>query len=293
MLIEIENEMLKAKISSDGAELREVKNKNNNIDYMWTGDDKYWGRVSPILFPIVGALKNEQYQVDDKTFSMSQHGFLRDAKFESVYQDESRVSFVFESDGAFTNVYPYEFRILIHYTLQENSLNVEWEVINLDKKTMYFSIGAHPAFRVPLLENERMEDFHLLFTKAENEDVIEFNVENSLVRENGTANDISMIPLSSSLFENDAIIYSNIDSIKLASSKSDHSVEVLFEEFPYVGVWSKYDETDDTIAPFVCIEPWHGLADMQDSDGDFKNKRGINELEVGETFKTDYSMKFE
>lgn len=293
MLISIENESLKAKISLNGAELREVKSKENNLDYMWTGDEAYWNRVSPVLFPIVGALKDEQYQVDDKTYSMSQHGFLRDAKFELVSEDKSRASFAFESDGEFTDVYPYEFKILIHYTLEENKLNVAWEVINLNKEKMYFAIGAHPAFRVPLLENEKMEDFHLVFTKAENKDVIEFDVANSLVREDGTANDISMIPLTSSLFKNDAIIYSNIDSIKLASSKSDHSVEVLFEEFPYVGVWSKYDETDDTIAPFVCIEPWYGLADMQDSDGDFKNKRGINKLDVGETFKTNYSMKFE
>ena len=292
-MIQIENEWLKVEISSDGAEIRKVKNKKNNLDYMWTGDETYWGRVSPVLFPIVGGLKDAEYQLNGQTYSMTQHGFLRDVVFELDEQSEKDVTFSFESAGRFTQVYPYEFKALIHYILKEDSLIVKWDIHNLNEEKMYFSIGAHPAFKVPLLNHEKMEDYSLEFTKAKNKPVIEYEIKDALTHEKGAADNISTIPLANDLFINDAIIFSNIDSIKLVSSKSEHAVEVIFEDFPFVGVWSKYDEEDATIAPFVCIEPWYGIADMHDTSGDFKKKHGINELEVGEVFKADYKMRFE
>ena len=291
-MIIIENEWLKVELSRDGAELRKVLHKKNDLNYMWTGDEAYWGRVSPVLFPIVGRLKKDEYQLNDQTYSMSQHGFLRDAEFDVEEQTASHITFVFESKGRFTDVYPYEFKALIHYTLQKDSLILGWEIVNLNDETMYFAIGAHPAFKVPLLENETKEDYSLKFTPASGKHVVEYEVKDALIHEKGPADDISMIPLSNSLFINDALIYSNIESIKLISSKSDHSVEVIFEKFPFVGVWSKHMETDTTMAPFVCIEPWHGIADMHDTNGDFKNKEGINKIEVGNTFQTDYKIKF-
>ena len=293
MLIEIENEWLKVEISRDGAELRKVKHKKNNLDYMWTGDPAYWGRVSPVLFPIIGKLKEDRFQLNKQTYSMSQHGFLRDVEFDVNEQTATHISFVFESTGRFAHVYPYEFKVLIHYRLKKDTLIVEWEIVNLNNETMYFSIGAHPAFKVPLLEDETTEDYSLQFTHAVNKNVIEYEIKDGLIHEKGIAHDISTIPLSNSLFKNDALIYSNIESIKLVSSKSDHSVEVMFEKFPFVGVWSKYMESDAKMAPFVCIEPWHGIADSHDTNGDFKNKHGINKLGIGRTFQTEYKMKFQ
>ncbi|MGI8385207.1 aldose 1-epimerase family protein [Robertmurraya sp. P23] len=291
-MITIESEWLKVDIESHGAEVRRVKHKKNGLDYMWTGDNKYWGRVSPVLFPIVGRLKDDQYQVNGQTYKMSQHGFLRDVEFSVLEQTATNASFIFESAGRFSDVYPYEFKAIIRYILQDDSLSVHWEIVNENEKEMHFSIGAHPAFKIPLLENETIEDYHLHFTPAADKNVREYELQNSLLHEKGSINDIGTLPLTNSLFAHDALVFSNIDRITLVSNKSSHGVEVMFENFPFVGIWSKYIDEDGSIAPFVCIEPWYGVADTYDTSGDFSEKFGNNMLEPGNTFHTEYSMRF-
>lgn len=292
MLIQIENEWLNVEISSSGAEVRRVNHKKNDLDYMWSGDSTYWGRVSPVLFPIVGRLKNDQYQLNGETFEMSQHGFLRDVEFEIDKQSSTNVTFVLVSAGRFTQIYPYEFKAYIHYTLAEDTLIVKWEIVNENEKEMYFSIGGHPAFNVPLLENETFEDYHVQLIPAQNKEVIQYEIKDSLIHEKGPTNESLQIPLSNSLFINDALVYRNIQSAKLVSEKSGYGVEVMFENFPYVGIWSKYMSDTGESAPFVCIEPWYGIADTHDTSGNFKEKLGINQLTIGEVFKTAYKMKF-
>lgn len=291
-MILIENDWLKVGIEKHGAEVRKVMHKKNGLDYMWTGDERYWGRVSPVLFPIVGRLKDDQYQLDGKTYKMSQHGFLRDVEFEVAEQTSANVSFVFESLGRFAHLYPYEFKAIIRYRLMEDSLIVQWQILNENSDEMYFSIGAHPAFQVPLLENENIEDYHLTFTPATNKNVMEYEIKNATVHQKGTADNLSTIQLSQTLFTHDALIYSNIDKVTLGSKKSSYGVEVMFQGFPYVGIWSKYMDSDGTMAPFVCIEPWYGIADTYDTTGNFKEKLGMNKLEAGETFQAEYVMKF-
>lgn len=291
-MIVIENDWLKVGIENKGAEVRKVEHKKNELDYMWTGDSAYWGRVSPVLFPIVGRLKGDQYQIDGETYELPQHGFLRDVEFDVDNHTTEQVSFVFKSAGRFLDVYPYEFKATIYYILNEDSLIVRWKIENDSKEEMYFSIGAHPAFRIPLLENEVIEDYRLEFTPAPNKTVLQYELKDSLIHEKGTANDIASISLTASLFKNDAVIYSNIDNIILTSNKSNHEVEVTFNGFPFVGIWSKYIETDGTMAPFVCIEPWYGIADTHDTSGNMKEKFGVNRLEVGKTFQAEYEMKF-
>jgi galactose mutarotase-like enzyme len=239
---------------------------------MWTGDPVYWGRVSPVLFPIVGRLKDDQYQINGQTYKMSQHGFLRDVEFDVVEHTTTNAAFIFESAGRFSDVYPYEFKAIIRYELEDDTLAVHWEIVNENEEEMHFSIGAHPAFKIPLLEDETVEDYCLHFTPAMNKNVIEYELENSLLHEKGCVNNIRTLPLKKTLFAHDALVYSNIDKIILLSNKSSHGVEVLFENFPFVGIWSKYDEEDNSIAPFVCIEPWYGVADRFDTSGDFKEK---------------------
>ncbi|WHY84056.1 aldose 1-epimerase family protein [Neobacillus novalis] len=290
MMIVIENDWLKVEISPNGAEVRKVQHKKNGLDYMWTGDTAYWGRVSPVLFPIVGRLKEDGYQLEGKTYEMSQHGFLRDVEFEVAAQNSTEVSFRFRSGSSYLHVYPYEFKAIIRYTLMEDNLIVGWEIENETKEEMFFSIGAHPAFRIPLLENETEENYNLHFIPAANKNVREYEIENSLIREKGVVNDLSSIPLNDSLFAHDALIYSNIDQVTLSSNKSNHGVEVRFDGFPFVGIWSKY--TDGKMAPFVCIEPWYGIADTYNTNGNLKEKFGINKIEPKEAFRTEYIMKF-
>ncbi|WP_335554178.1 aldose 1-epimerase family protein [Neobacillus vireti] len=291
-MIIIENDWLTVEISKVGAEVRKVKHKKNGMDYMWTGDKAYWGRVSPVLFPIVGRLNEDKYQLEGKTYEMSQHGFLRDVEFEVQEQTPSDVTFCFESGGRYLQVYPYDFKAVIHYRLMEETFVVHWEIVNENEREMYFSMGAHPAFRIPLLENETVRDYSLHFTPAANKNVIEYELKDSLVHEKGNANQLSKIQLTDSLFAHDALIYSNIDQITLVSNKSNHGVEVMFREFPFVGIWSKYTDTDGKMAPFVCIEPWYGIADTYKTTGNFKEKFGINMLNPRESFHAEYNMKF-
>ncbi|MFF2445506.1 aldose 1-epimerase family protein [Neobacillus sp. NPDC058068] len=289
-MIVIENDWLKVEISRNGSEVRKVKHKTNGLDYMWTGDPAYWGRVSPVLFPIVGRLKEDRYQLEGETYEMSQHGFLRDVEFEVDDQTTTDVSFRFESRGRYGHVYPYEFIAIIRYSINEEILTVRWEIVNINKEEMYFSIGAHPAFRIPLLENETLENYNLHFISAANKNVMEYEIDNSLIREKGIVNDLSSIPLNDSLFANDALIYSNIDQVTLSSNKSNHGVEVRFEGFPFVGIWSNY--TEGKMAPFICIEPWYGIADTYNTNGNLKEKFGINKIEPREAFRAEYKMRF-
>lgn len=291
-MIVIENDWLKVSIASDGAEVREVKHKKNGLSYMWTGDSAFWGRVSPVLFPIVGRLKGDQYAIAGQTYQMSQHGFLRDVSFEVTFQTTDRVNFLFESAGRFTDIYPYEFKAVIHYTLKENSLAVTWEIINENEGEMYFSMGAHPAFKIPLMEEETIEDYSLKFSPAANKRVTEYELTASLILEKGSVDVVEAMPLSPSLFANDALVYSNIDRVILTSSKTNSGVDMTLKDFPFVGIWTKYKETDGSVAPFVCIEPWYGVADRHDATGEFKEKFGVNKLAVGETFQAEYSMRF-
>lgn len=290
MMIVIENDWLLVEISTNGAEVRKVQHKKNGLDYMWRGDPAFWGRVSPVLFPIVGRLKEDRYQLDGKTYEMSQHGFLRDVEFDVALQNSTDVCFRFSSGRSYLNVYPYEFKAIIRYTLMEDKLIVGWEIINETNEEMYFSIGAHPAFRIPLVENETAENYNLHFIPAADKNVMEYEIENSLIREKGIVNDLVSIPLTDSLFANDALIYSNIDQVTLSSNKSKHGVEVRFDGFPFVGIWSKY--TDGKMAPFVCIEPWYGIADTYNTNGNLKEKFGINKIEPKEAFRAEYIMKF-
>lgn len=288
----IENDYLKVEISTLGAEIRKIHHKKNGLDYMWTGDPAYWGRVSPVLFPIVGRLKDNRYELDGQTYEMSQHGFLRDVEFDAGQQTPTTISFVFESAGRFLHIFPFDFKAVIRYILNEETVIVQWEIVNESNEQMYFSIGGHPAFRIPLLENETIEEYRLHVTPAANKNVMEYELKDSLIQEKGPANDLSTIQLTDSLFSNDALIYSHIDHITLASDKTSHGVEVVTEGFPFVGIWSKYVEAEGKAAPFICIEPWYGIADTYNTTGNFKEKFGTNTLMPRETFRAEYKMKF-
>lgn len=291
MKTSIKNDWLYAEFASSGAELRKVTHKKNGLEYMWTGDSAYWGRVSPVLFPIVGRLKNDSYQLQNKSYSMSQHGFLRDVEFQAEEQTEDAITFVFSSEGRYLDVYPYDFKAYIHYELKEDTLLVKWEIVNVNNEEMYFSIGAHPAFRVPMAESDTVSGYQLSLTPAENNQVMEYELKNSLIHEKGPAGNIQSIGLDAELFANDAIVFSHIDKVSLTSTHSGRGVDVLLKNFPFVGIWSRYME-DGTMAPFVCIEPWYGIADTHDASGKLNEKFGINKLEKGSTFQAEYQITF-
>lgn len=291
-MIRIENESLRVEIAELGAEVRSVQHKDTQLSYMWSGDAAYWGRISPVLFPIVGRLKDGQYIAEGKKYELSQHGFLRDAVFQVSDAQATSVTFIKESNREYRDVYPYEFRVEICYRLEADQLHVDWKVNSLEKEElMYFSIGAHPAFRVPLISGEHAADYKLHLKPVQNKQVTVYELADGLIREKEQPAVLPAMPIQAALFENDAIVYDHIEEVRLQSSEGN-GVAVSLSEFPYVGIWSKYDAATSTMAPFVCIEPWFGIADTTDSTGVLSQKTGIQKLAPGAEFNSSYLMTF-
>ncbi|MCG3715796.1 aldose 1-epimerase family protein, partial [Aliarcobacter butzleri] len=251
MNYEIKNSFIKAQIKSFGAELNSLKKCDENFEYIWQANSKYWARHSPVLFPIVGRLKEDSYFYKNKKYSLSQHGFARDKEFEIVQNEADFIEFRLKSDEKSLEVYPFFFELDIGYKLDKNSLIVSYKVKNKSDEKMYFSIGAHPAFNTQVgdffeFENIKTTKRYFLDEKGliyKNEDL---NLENS------------KLYLDKDLFKDDALVFndSNIKQIILKNIENKSRVKVKFDNFPYLGIWSKPND-----APFVCIEPWFGVAD--------------------------------
>lgn len=287
----MKNEYLKIKIDSFGAELKSLKNLQNNIEYLWQSDPKYWNRSSPILFPIVGKLLDDEYIYKDKTYNMSQHGFARDKEFTLIKQKDKYLKFLLKSDSSSLKIYPFSFELFISYTLEDNELKISYEVVNKSSEKMYFSIGAHPAFNWPIDDvNTNKDDYYFEFDCKNRDSLKVF----PLLKE-GISNkklDIKLVKkklnIDENIFKDDALILKNenINKIKLKNIKNDKFIEVCFEGFSYLGLWSK-----PTGAPFVCIEPWHGIADFINHNKNIEEKEGINILEENEIFLSSYIIK--
>lgn len=287
-MVKIENEFLSAEINLHGAELSSLKNKEDGTEYMWQADPAVWARHAPVLFPIVGALKDDQYRYGGKTYHMTRHGFARDLDFTVAEQKADQVSLVLTDNEVTHAKYPFAFKLTLTYTLDGRKLKVGYKVENPAKETMYFSIGAHPAFRMPLTADTKFEDYHLQFDPAEDRERVglvgkyaDFS-KGKTVSENDTQ-------LSREMFKDDALIYvlnGEPTNISLRSENGKHGVTVSVKDAPYVGIWSNYPKPGD----FCCIEPWWGVADGPDSDGDFTKKRGIHELAGGKDFKQGFTV---
>jgi len=291
MIYSLENNEIKIKIDSFGAELKSLISLDENIEYLWQANPKFWNRSSPILFPIVGKLLDNTYIYENKEYSMSQHGFARDKEFLLVKQNKTMLKFLLKDDEDSLKIYPFSFELYITYEIKDRSLKVSYEVINKSNDKMYFSIGAHPAFNWPLEKNqEKQEDYYFEFEDFEKDSLNKFPL-----LENGISNNLESVRLedkklaiSKDIFRNDALIFKNdnINNIVLKNSINNRFIEMKFEGSSYLGLWSKPNG-----APFVCIEPWCGIADFIDSNKKLEDKVGINILEKNDAFSSSYFIK--
>ncbi|MFP4090793.1 MAG: aldose 1-epimerase family protein [Cyclobacteriaceae bacterium] len=285
----LENEIWSIQVKEAGAELCSVQNKNSGREYMHDADPKTWPRHAPVLFPIVGRLKNDTYRAEGNTYHMKQHGFARDKDFHALEQEVDRLEFGLTADDETMQQYPYNFVLDIIYTLQENELRIEYIVSNKDQRDMPFSIGAHPAFATPRIIDKQMQEYHLVFEKPETLD--RHFVEDGL--RNGESKRLleneHKLPLHPIFFERDAIIFKGVQSEKVSLVEQNSGkmlVEVNIKGFPYLGIWQKMG------ADFICIEPWYGVSDSADFQGDIFEKEGIMVLAAGEKFSCSYSIRF-
>ena len=288
MNYEIKNKFIKAKIKSFGAELNSLQKIDKDLEYIWQGDSKYWNRHSPILFPIVGRLKDDSYFYKNQKFNMTQHGFARDKEFEVIKNEVDFIEFRLKSDEKTLEIYPFSFELYLSYKLEKNSLIVSYKVINKSDDKMLFSIGAHLAFNWTLKEDEKKENYFLEFENIK-ETKRYFLNDKGLVYDSVDLKIIdNKIALNEELFKNDALVFEdlNIKTLTLKNSINENYIKLNFENFPYLGIWSK-----PTGAPFICIEPWFGVADDENSNQNFEDKKGIITLEKDEIFSCFYIIE--
>lgn len=279
MNITIYNHQIKATINTLGAELIQLEKENHN--YIWTIDETYWNKTSPILFPIVGRLKNDTYTIEGKTYELPRHGFARNFEFELENQTENTVVLLFTENQETLKHYPFQFELRLKYELIENSLKINYSILNKSQETMPFSIGAHPAFAIDGL----FSDYTLDFNQSENFISYELEKEqfnNSFKKipsENGKIN------LDYALFEKDALVFKHLKSNTLTLlRKNQPYISVEFKGFPYLGIWTKPN------APFLCIEPWCGLADNINHNGNIYQKEGIQLLDNNTEFQREINI---
>ena len=281
MFHSLETGHLHVEVNDCGAELSSIFSKKTKTEYLWQGDPAFWPGRAPVLFPIVGRLKDGKYSYGGKDYQMSIHGFATSAPFVTEGQLGDSLIFTYEDTKETRAIYPFAFTFRVIYTLQWNVLETIYEVTNKTDGPMYFSFGSHEGYRCPRMAGESFNDYYLEFDHDNDYSILKMS-ENLLLTdervtliENGRR-----LPLNYDLFAGDSLTFANIPSGKviLGSNKSSAKVEVNYDDAPNLVVWTRKN------APYVCIEPWYGLPDYDDTNGDLTKKRGIISLEKGGIF---------
>ncbi|WP_411894905.1 aldose 1-epimerase family protein [Winogradskyella sp. A2] len=289
-MILLKNHLLNVGIKRKGAELCSIKSTLNNKEFVWQADPDIWGSHAPVLFPIIGCMKNNTYFYNGLKYNMPKHGFVRhNNNVEVVEQTSDMVKFRLESSEELSKIYPFKFQFNLKYQLKENFLKVNHEVLNLDSKPMYFSLGGHPAFNCSFEKDENYNDYFLEFEALETSKSYLLNISNGLLTDKTISvfSDENRINLSDTLFDNDALIFKDLKSRKVYLKHKDKGnlLSVTFKDFEYLGIWAKPK------APYVCIEPWLGIADHENTNQKIEDKEGIILLENNKSFNASYTIE--
>ena len=276
----IQNKFLTVNINRLGAELCSVID-SEGTEFIWQAGE-VWPKHAPNLFPIVGSLLDHEYTYQGETYSLSHHGFARNKNFELLHQSEHSVCLVLQHDEETLHSYPFKFTFLITYTLEDNNLSQTFRVINDDDRTLPVSFGGHPGFNA-----SPINDFEIIFSEKE------FIKSNQLSGPYINENEIDIIQtdrisMDKTIFDNDALIFQGLNSkeVSLQKKNSTYAVKMNIDEFPYLGIWAKPG------APYVCLEPWQGLADYLDHNKNIEHKKGIILLPFGEEIEKIFRMTF-
>nr|WP_199157392.1 aldose 1-epimerase family protein [Pedobacter sp. ASV2] len=279
-MITLENNYLKVRLSAKGAELQSLFSKETKIEYLWSADPKYWAKHSPVLFPIVGALKDDSYIYKGKSYNLPRHGFARDQVFSVEKETETEVIFTLSQSEETLKIYPFYFELKLKYQVIDKKINVTYAVKNTGADELLFSLGAHPAFAVPNTPNTVYEDYFLAFNSDDK--LTYWKLDGGLVATETDNIELSghKLNLKHNLFYNDALVFKTMQSncISLLNTKNEFGLHFHFEDFPFFGIWAAPD------APFVCLEPWCGVADSINHNQRLERKEGINRLDKGKTW---------
>lgn len=285
----LKNDFAVVEINKLGAEVVSFKKIENDCEYMWNGDENYWSGHAPVLFPIVCAVNNGEIKVDGQIHKIGNHGFARKSEFELVEESDTRAVYRLSYDENTLAMYPFKFNLYIYYTLEGNKLHINYKVENVDNKEIHFQIGTHPGFNCHLDKDSKFEDYYLEFECNETLERLFMNGANVLI--NGKSEVIlendNRLPLTRDLFKDGALVFRNMNSKKvvLKNKSTDKTVTLSYENLSYMGLWQAKD------ANFVCIEPWHGIADNDNFNGEFKEKEMIINLKQGTNFECNYTIE--
>lgn len=281
MEYEIENNHLRIKVNSKGAELKSIYSFSNEKEYMWQANPMYWAKTSPVLFPTIGKTYNEEYLYNGKKYKMSKHGFAREMEFELIEQTKDKIVLEISSTSETYKKYPFKFNFKISYSLVGNIVEVGYQIKNLDDKVMYFQVGAHPAFNV------EPDETYIYYKDKQ-------NLINSILTPSGFLTDMkeelkledSYQKLSFDLFKYDTLVLAsqNIAEVSLCD-KEKNKIVTIESLSPVMAIW-----TPKADAPFLCVEPWYGACDKDKYDRDISNREFINELKSQAVFDAKYKI---
>lgn len=289
----LENEQIKVTVADSGAELSSVYDKANETERLWDANPAVWNRHAPILFPFVGKVAGNEYRIGDKAYVMkTQHGFARDMEFACVEQTESSVTHCLAATEDTRKIYPYDFELFVTHRLDaENQrlLHVIWEIRNNGNEKMYYSIGGHPAFTVPVANNKERDAYYLEFPEHDKLDYISVNPANGLAATDKTYTlglKDGFVQFFEGIYDTLIFEYKDIQKVRIARPDKTPYVTMDCSQFPFLGIWAK--ETGN----FICLEPWIGRTDNDGFAGSLEEKYGIEVLEPGATRKVSHTIEF-
>lgn len=286
-IISISSNSLTASIDTMGAQLMSLR--KGESEYLWQGDSNWWPRRAPILFPIVGVLKDGEAESAEGTISLARHGLARLNQFEVVEQSPSSVTLRLKSTEETRKAYPYDFELKLIFSVAGDTLTQTYEITNPANVVLPFTLGAHPAFNIPIpsVEATSLDQYHLLFTRSwtsygpsiTDEGLCDYTTPQRLIVDSDT------LSLSWELIDREkTITLEDVPDRRITlttnveTSSEAHGIQMEFEGFDYLGIWSAAPG-----CPFVALEPWCGIADTVDTDGIFEHKPGIICLEPGQS----------
>ena len=272
MIYSIENETYRVSVKSEGAELCSFYDKTAEHEYIWEGDPAFWTGTSPLLFPIVGRLRDDIYHLNGKEYHMPKHGFAKKMEFEVEVQTADELVFLLRDTEETRVGFPYAFELRVRYAFVAGGFVMEFSVKNVNDETMYFSLGAHPAFAIALGDKVVLDEPETLAAFKLDENFLRGKVQQPVF------DNSRELVITTETFAKDALIFDGIKSKGASVIRANgKNVHVAFDA-PCLGIWAK------PAAPYVCIEPWHGIDDMCDAGHDIAKKERIEVLGAGETW---------
>lgn len=280
----LQNKEIAVSVSETGAELKSLRCIASGREWMWQASPEFWPRTAPVLFPVVGKLRENQFSFEGVKYPLSQHGFARDMPFGLAESGTDFLRFRLRANEQSLRHYPFQFSLGMEYRLFDSSVRISYKVENEGRETMPFSIGAHPGFSLPSWPSKK---YWLEFEKDEPLQTILLQdgpISDGKGREIPVEN--RLLEISKVLFLQDALIFSGLKSawIGIRDVEGEEQLKVNFQGFPFLGIWSKPG------AAFVCIEPWFGHADPVGFAGDIREKPGIHLLKPGEIFECSFTI---